>query len=527
MRNPRDVSSVCCLVGGLLVMMVGCGGSGGGGEPTTFSVGGTVSGLAGVLILQNNGADDLMTDTDGPFSFGSNFEDGAAFEVTVLSEPGVQRCRITNGSGTISELDAEVTVTCDHQVFFQATAEDGPETDFELWKTDGTEEGTVLVKNIDPEGSSSPHSFFPVGDGTVLFVAYDADGSEPWVTDGTEAGTRQLKNISEEGDSEPQHFARFGSVVYFDARSDLEGRELWTTDGTEEGTTMLPETSVGIFRGVESPVVDLDGTLYFAAADSNEGSDRELWTTQGATTSRAVNVNLGGSGVFSDPFVHRSALYFHGSDGTNTNHLFISDGTTEGTEVLKPGTATSPVDLTSVGDTLFFTAFGSARSLWKTDGTTAGTVKVREEGIDEPRFLTAFDAALFFQFTDAIDDHELWHSDGTEEGTAKFIDINDEGNATPENLTVVGDLLFFTAGDVEHGRELWVTDGTAAGTSLTRDIEEGEDGSFPFPVGQFFGELIFVGTTSTAGSELFISDGTEAGTRIIKDVCPGPCSGQD
>ena len=52
----------------------------------------------------------------------------------------------------------------------------------ELWKTDGTEEGTMMVEDIRPEGSygSSPNSITVVGD-TLYFEAYTDDfGVELW-----------------------------------------------------------------------------------------------------------------------------------------------------------------------------------------------------------------------------------------------------------------------------------------------------------------------------------------------------------
>ena len=64
----------------------------------------------------------------------------------------------------------------------------------ELWKSDGTEAGTVLVKDINPGGGGSAGSLpnhLTAVDGTLYFTAFDPDtGIELWKSDGTEAGHR-------------------------------------------------------------------------------------------------------------------------------------------------------------------------------------------------------------------------------------------------------------------------------------------------------------------------------------------------
>src|SRR5262245_22543749 len=75
-------------------------------------------------------------------------------------------------------------------------AYDGGVTGFALWKSDGTEAGTVRVKDIRPyPGSSSPELFVDVN-GTLFFAADDGvTGMELWKSDGTEAGTVRVKDI--------------------------------------------------------------------------------------------------------------------------------------------------------------------------------------------------------------------------------------------------------------------------------------------------------------------------------------------
>lgn len=79
----------------------------------TYAVGGSVGGLTGTLVLQNNGGDDETIDAIGPFNFTTELTNGDTYNVTVLTQPTDQNCSITNGSGTISAGDVtNIQVTC-------------------------------------------------------------------------------------------------------------------------------------------------------------------------------------------------------------------------------------------------------------------------------------------------------------------------------------------------------------------------------------------------------------------------------
>ena len=78
-----------------------------------YTVGGTVNGLSGTLILENNGGDSLTITADGTFTFSSTEHSGDSYAVTVQTQPSTQMCTVSNGSGTISNANiSNVTVTC-------------------------------------------------------------------------------------------------------------------------------------------------------------------------------------------------------------------------------------------------------------------------------------------------------------------------------------------------------------------------------------------------------------------------------
>ena len=75
--------------------------SGGTGSAAVYSVGGTVSGLSGTVVLQDNGGDDLSVSANGSFTFATSLAGGAGYSVTVETNPSGQSCLVSNGSGTV------------------------------------------------------------------------------------------------------------------------------------------------------------------------------------------------------------------------------------------------------------------------------------------------------------------------------------------------------------------------------------------------------------------------------------------
>ncbi len=88
-----------------------------------FTVGGTVSGLTGVgLVVRNNGGDDLSITANGSFTFATSVASGAAYAVTILTQPSGQSCTVANGSGTIGGANiTNVSVVCSGFIYQSAT----------------------------------------------------------------------------------------------------------------------------------------------------------------------------------------------------------------------------------------------------------------------------------------------------------------------------------------------------------------------------------------------------------------------
>jgi ELWxxDGT repeat protein len=149
----------------------------------------------------------------------------------------------------------------------------------ELWKSDGTE--TCMVKDINPgPRDSGPVSVFPEkpveANGFLFFKAKDNTyGYELWKTDGSEAGTIRVKDIAPgPGGSVPNYLTVVNNLVFF-VVAVSHGEEIWKSDGTEEGTVLVADINPG--RGGSKPrhLTNVNGTLYFNANDGLHG--HELW----------------------------------------------------------------------------------------------------------------------------------------------------------------------------------------------------------------------------------------------------------
>jgi hypothetical protein len=77
-----------------------------------YSVGGTISGLSGTVVLQNNGGNNLSIAANGGFTFSSQVLSGSPYAVTVQTQPAGLVCAVVNGSGTVAANVANVAVTC-------------------------------------------------------------------------------------------------------------------------------------------------------------------------------------------------------------------------------------------------------------------------------------------------------------------------------------------------------------------------------------------------------------------------------
>ena len=429
----------------------------------------------------------------------------------------------------------------DGKLFFSAN--DGVAGN-ELWVSDGTADGTQLLKDINPGSPYSNVSNFTEFDGKLFFSADDGvTGNELWVSDGTADGTQLLKDINPDNNpdnflgSYASNFTEFDGKLLFTA-NDLIGGQLWVSDGTADGTQLLKDISIS--NSYASNFTEFDGKLLFTANDSVTGN--ELWVSDGTTdgtqllkniNNTADNSRFGLPSSYASDFIEFDGkLFFSADDGVTGRELWVSDGTADGTQLLKDINITDIPDsnypassvasnFTEFDGKLLFTANDgvTGNELWVSDGTADGTQLLKDinpgssDGPDGDfpansgaSDFIEFDGKLFFTATNRVTGRELWVSDGTADGTQLLKDINFSDNidySFPSDLTVAGDFLFFTTDDGFTGRELWISDGTASGTQLFQDINPGINSSNPRDLSVFGDQLLFTADDGTTGNELW------------------------
>ena len=159
----------------------------------------------------------------------------------------------------------------------------------ELWRSDGTDAGTYMVKDIVRGSVSSSPIDITAANGKLYFAAFTPDnGYEPWVSDGTESGTQLLMDISPGvGSSYPLEFVALRDRVYFAAGNAQD--ELWKTDGTTAGTKEIIDIGLGGNIGYAiTQLTTANNLLFFTFANFTTGG-WQLWRSDG-TNNGTYNV---------------------------------------------------------------------------------------------------------------------------------------------------------------------------------------------------------------------------------------------
>lgn len=288
----------------------------------------------------------------------------------------------------------------------------------ELWISDGTENGTYLLKDLclgPCSGGGFLHSYarpFVNFDGFIFFIASDQDGKGLWKTDGTPQGTIEVKEFDFEFPWTLLHGVYFNNI-FID-----HNEKLYISDGTESGTYILNDVHV------TSEMIELNGKVYF------EGNGDELWVTDGTTSGTSMVKEVD---ITSNFFVLNNRLLFYANAGTAGGELWTSDGTENGTDIL--------FDINQSG--------------------TSGNYFLGKKYKDK----------VYFSADDGNFGQELWVTDGTQGGTNMIADINRGAESSnPQYFTIFRDKLFFQAENRAYGRELWMTDGTEANTVIVDDF---------------------------------------------------------
>lgn len=421
----------------------------------------------------------------------------------------------------------------------------------EPWRSDGTVEGTRLLRAVQAGGRSTSFLLFATDGDRAVFSGVGPGGPTVWATDGTSRGTRALAILPDVVGSlaivdgeiyastrrslwllPPGRAARRVSRFSLDFRSPgvtlvkAGGRLLFVAD-LGDGVVDLREIGprhqprlVERFENGLGPIAEVNGGLILAAGADPLDSRFSLWTlAPGAGHPSLLAGCPGGCPAF-DPFSSgfgrlAGRLVFSGQDGRGTE-LWETDGTGPGTHLVKdlcPGECDgSPSGFTPVLGRLIFSA--GDHDLWVTDGTTAGTVQLGRilsspvNGLD----VAVLAGRAIFDGIDDVQGSQPWQSDLTPAGTAPLLTLGSglAVGSSIQSLTPFGSGALFGACSPD-GAGVWGSDGTEAGTVRLAASNQGCGEPFVGPVLQA-GALAFFGLD---GAHLWRTDGTPGGTSLL------------
>ncbi len=355
-----------------------------------------------------------------------------------------------------------------------------------LWRTDGTAEGTFELTAVSVDGGRVGEMH--VVDERLFFFV---DDRYLWTSDGSGAGTMRIADFGRRPlfGLQPGRLTTLGSRACFFADNDMPA--LWCSDGSAAGTVRVRS-----FDAVDSPgglgvppLGVLDSRLFFAAEAG--GTGLELWISDGSTEGTELVANLTGDAGSSSPrgFVRRSqdvafsahqgdpaAALFRRSESGAVELGYVSDR--RSTSVL------SQLEERVILDEWDNSRDGPTRvlSIDPADGSVVELVQVRRVWGTElagDRLYLETGVAVGSGFHPVVS--ELWSTEGTPEGTVRLVPGADGLRTTEGSFyaSAVGSRLFFTAESNGHGNEVWMTDGTPEGTQQVADLNPGADSSHP------------------------------------------------
>ncbi len=462
------------------------------------------------------------------------------------------RLTVTNDRGDQAQDSVTITVNNSQppgKLFFAASTNN---SDYYLWVTDGTPDGTQQAAAVSVFNRDF-YQYKTIA-GSLFFQSRDMiNGRELWRSDGTPGGTVMLPSAADANyvgqgalaSANPSAFNALGDRLIYAASTSFDGtfnyRQMLSLDTGDNSLITVFNESPGSYY--LNDVGTLSGHSYFFSRTFTPTSTTTLYKTDGINPALALKTVQGYTDI--KDFVELNGeLYFSSSenglynlwktDGSSANTVKLHDFS-GGVGSLTPNVSSGQKNMITFNNRLYFLAHndGINKELWVSDGTTTGTTLLKEldapaTGFTPPSLHVVNNQLLFLSAGPDAALDGLWVSDGTTAGTQQIANLQVSSDLDYYAGSETGiahfvaslGLLFFSADDGVNGNELWVSDGTAAGTRLVKDIYPGALPSKPAMFQSGEGYLLFIAVDESGRAKLWRSDGSDAGTVIIKDIDP-------
>lgn len=414
----------------------------------------------------------------------------------------------------------------------------------EIYVTNGSNATTYLLKDIYPGGLSSyawTEQEYILNNKQIIGFSWEGTGTSTgyYLSDGTPAGTTKVTQSVTMGNI----FGIIGgNKLIFSACTNGYDCELYSSSGVNGDAVKLKDifpgsTSGNANSGSPAFVARIGDKFFFTATNSTEG--QELYVTDGTTSGTILLKDIYAGSVGSAPsnfVVYGNYLIFTAKSNIYGDEIWITDGTSAGTllyyDLLPGATGSGSRNLALLNsNTLFFTAFNSQSrlaSVFLTDLSNANTTGHAHAMVEtlnsETKNIVGYNGLAYFDAMNSSSGNPLWVSNGTENGTTKIVDLYPNITCSDINyMTVFNDSLFFAASTEASGQELFISDGTTGGTNILKELAPGTTGAYmnyAFTKTDL-GKMFFSANDSSVGLELFATDGTVAGTGLVKDLNVG------
>lgn len=347
----------------------------------------------------------------------------------------------------------------------------------ELWKTDGTAEGTTMVCDIvRGEKSSNPQDIVCVNH-KAFFTINKEKSYQLWVSDGTRSGTTRVRFKSGKNNQVFGYEVIDTMLVFF-----TENHSLWTTTGTKRETKFIKT-----FDGFPNP-------LYHPTEQYNEST---MWFTAGWRLSYSQIWKTNGQ-----------------KEGTLMIKEFISEDI---------DTVPSFIFPTKQDEMFMFIPFEKGFGIYKTNGIPGDVSDVASftnKSLDDYEY-TILNNIMYFVVYDSLGG-TLWRSDGTEAGTYMVHDARPMDQYGPHQLLNTDQELYFTIDDGSDGK-IWKSDGTSEGTQVACDLNKfsGDEYVIIDRIFRFNNNIAIVALCPSFGKELWIYSSATNDVRMMKDISPG------
>lgn len=383
--------------------------------------------------------------------------------------------------------------------------------------SDGSTEGTTVLATQGPVTlGSNAFGFRTMGDLTLFRANDGVHGTELWVSDGTTEGTLLIGDlligevdgvISDDG-----HV--LNGAYYFPGEIDGSGSELFKTLGTPGSADLVVDAFNGEASGCMGSFFDLDGHLFYTGASSTNGV--ELWRTDAAISTSSVFLDAlpgeGSSDIRYRATVNGVAVLV-GVNALNEQVLWRTDGSAEGTYMVNTfGNAPINSIGTAQGLHFFYTCNTIPCQVYQTDGTVAGTTAnaaLQPYGPMIRNFIPFGTGAFFFVEYDQGAGKGFYYWDGAGTVTSVY-DGSSSLNSVNYGQVVLGNkVASLTA--TPSGVELVLMDPISLEVEII-EIQPGPGSGSLGPMTVHEGLLYFEGTDGSGPPQLWRSDGTVAGT---------------